>query len=190
MKRGIPSDELPYIYNTDVQVEYRFPLHIDTYAYDVDVMVLADLNRTMGRNRRILNCAGAMNVDLTKIADIQLDVYLPTQHTRELFRDPSVFDDLTRTYDIINPSSGLCTLEMMELCCKNRCLIVTSQPPWWDSTKQSWVCVKSRGSLRFVNTPTCLMDDHAGSLVCGTKYIHPQYRFIPKAVLAQMRYFL
>lgn len=159
MKKAIPPEDLPYIHNSNTQLEYRFPLVVDTHTAATDVMVALNLISTLGPGIRILIPAGwsdglRIPVELECDADIITRIY--TYDPLPL-GDLDVLRDITQHYDVVYTRGMGLTSRHFGICQHNRCLILATHELTWDAGRDKWA--RNASAAIFHRTPTILNED-------------------------------
>lgn len=172
MKRAIPGDELPFIHNTDRQLEYRFPFSVNMSNFLSARDILHNLIGNLGGRLSILIKTPIPHVIPEYVETCHID-YIKTRNSMMLdWCDRSDLDALSRHYDVIQSRCVGWNAEFFEICQKNRCLIMCNRNIHWYPNTGNW----SRGSpisMGSFVSPTGLTEDEHDNLLCDDAVVYP-----------------
>lgn len=165
MKRAIPGDELPYIHNTNTQLEHRFPVSMVTCDHYVDICLFINLLNSLGSDLKVLATAHPLYAEHAPGRPI--DVYSTIQDLG-IGSDLQTLDDLTRHYDVIQAEIAGWTAEHFFIAQQNRCLINVRRTMFWHVRSSEWRSPihRQEGEVVF-ESPTHIHESSIDSLLSG-----------------------
>lgn len=172
MKRGVPEDELPFIHNTNVQLEYRFPLCIDLFLIPPVARILGNLFNVTGMTHILLNPPTRVYGRL--VGQLNIDYVKPRSRAGVPLYDIDILDEVTRSYDFIHTDITGWTDDHFRICQKNRCLIRMLNNSLWSAQSNEWLTATPFGAqrMKLMDTPTRLIEEHE-ALRCGYAMVSP-----------------